>query len=692
MVVKRVWGQYLGLMLGLSLGLSAQADMFGLDDYETFSDTIPVVVTPSKIAQPRVDVSSSLSVLDGDFIRRVNMQYVEDLLQFVPGFTVVAYTSSSQKSASYHGTEYTGYRRIQVLVNGRSVYSAGLARVEWSMLPLNIEDIARVEVNRGPNAASYGINSFFAVVNIITRSPLETLGNSISAYSSTQGDYRLYGQHSGLNGNWSYRASASTNSVEGYDTDHYGDERNDGHRSEMGNVFIQHETSTSVFDLDIGASYVNGNVDKVDYAVDVDLGGGSTFDYVGGYDSTNPTNEVEREHIKFGFAKQIASNHELKLQYYYDQSDANEQHDVVLYDLFYDVIFNGKDPSTLSSADLSGAVNGTEGSMNKSFIIDLRETRHDIELQSTYASSEKLRVISALGYRYDEARSEHYFGGTAHDEIARLSSNVEYRASENWVINTGAMLEHSDMAGTFLSPKLGATYKLSEQESIRMNVSRAVRTPDLSDQYFNWRYVLTSGESSSATYADEGEEEEIVTSYEVGYFHYWPSQDLSFDVRFYHDEVEGLVVSRKHFTGFSEDTPVEEGVTEDIEINGVEIEFDWRFNSGAMTRFTYAYQDIQTDRSRLLETTPPLLMSFFYSLPLNEKWSYQGYYWYGKELADKDYEFFNTWLSYQTSLGGYSKATVGLGLETRLDDNSLVSRHNNYDEDTYAYVFTNITF
>lgn len=107
MVVKRVWGQYLGLMLGLSLGLSAQADMFGLDDYETFSDTIPVVVTPSKISQPRADVSSSLSVLDGDFIRRVNMQYVEDLLQFVPGFTVVAYTSSSQKSASYHGTEYT---------------------------------------------------------------------------------------------------------------------------------------------------------------------------------------------------------------------------------------------------------------------------------------------------------------------------------------------------------------------------------------------------------------------------------------------------------------------------------------------------------------------------------------------------------------------------------------------------------
>ncbi|MEP0071951.1 MAG: TonB-dependent receptor [Marinomonas sp.] len=680
MLKQKLWRQHFSLILGLFVSVLAQADMFSLDEYDTFSDSIPVVVTPSKISQPRADVSSSLSVLDGDFIRRINMQYVEDLLQFVPGFTVASYTSSSQKSASYHGTEYSGYRRIQVLVNGRSVYSAGLARVEWSMLPLNIEDVARVEVNRGPNAASYGLNSFFAVVNIITRSPLETLGNSISAYAGTQGDYRLYGQHSGLNGNWSYRASASTNSVEGYDTDFYGDERNDGHRSEMGNVFIQHETSTSVFDVDIGASYVNGNVDKVDYAFDL---GGS--EYLGGYDSANPTNEVEREHIKFGFAKQVASNHELKLQYYYDQSDANEQHDVVLYDFFYDVIFGGV--TDLSTLDLSST-----DSVDKSFVVDLRETRHDIELQSTLTSSDKLRVISALGYRYDEVESEHYFGGTVNDEITRLSSNMEYRASKNWVINTGAMLEHSKMAGTFLSPKFGATYKLSEHESIRMNASRAVRTPDLSDQYFNWRYVLTTGESSSATYAEEGEEEEIVTSYEIGYFHYWPSQDLSFDVRLYHDEVEGLVLSRKHFTGFLEDTPVEEGVTEDIDINGIEVELDWRFDSGAMTRFTYAYQDTHTESKRLLETTPPILMSFFYSLPLNEKWSYQGYYWYGKELANKDYEFFNTWLSYQTSLGGYSKATVGIGLETRLDNNSLISRHNNYDEDSYAYVFTNITF
>lgn len=635
--------------------------------YDGFFDHIPVVVTPSKMSQPRVDVSSTLSVLDGEFIRRINMQYVEDLLQFVPGFSVAPYKSSSQKEASYHGTQLDQYRRIQVLVNGRSVYSVGLARVEWATLPLSIEDVARVEVNRGPNAASYGINSYFAVVNIITRSPLETLGDSITAYSGSRGDYRLYGQHSGLNGDWSYRASASTNAVHGFDKDYYGEDRHDGHRSTMGNVFIQKETSNSFFDLDIGASSLKDKVDPMRY----DIGSIS-----GGRDTNNPMRLVDREHIKFSYSKQVSPTHELKVQYYYDQSDLGEYHEARLNKDFYNAAFSA------SSAD----------DVDVSYLIDLLETRHDIELQSTWEASKKLRLISAIGYRWDEAESESFLSGTASDEVFRLSSNMEYRASDLWIVNAGAMFERSEMGGEFLSPKLGMTYKLSEQESVRFNVSKAVRTPDLSDQYFKWHYVLSNGKESFTNYAVNGEEEEKITSYELGYYQYWASHGVSLDVKLYHDEIEDMVLSKKLFTALNADAPIEEGVVEDVNINGLELELDWRFRSGAITRFTYAYQDTQTDNASLLKATTPVMLSFFGSLPLAERWAIQSYYWYGKELGGKDYELLNTWLSYRLSLGGYSKATMGFGAETRLDNNALVSKHNNITEDTFAYVYTNITF
>ena len=639
-----------------------------IGSYDGFLDHIPVVVTPSKMSQPRVNVSSTLSVLDGEFIRRINMQYVEDLLQFVPGFSVAPYKTSSQKEASYHGTQLDQYRRIQVLVNGRSVYSVGLARVEWATLPLSIEDVARVEVNRGPNAASYGINSYFAVVNIITRSPLETLGNSITAYSGSRGDYRLYGQHSGLNGDWSYRASASTNAVHGFDKDFYGKDRHDGHSATMGNVFIQKETSSSFFDLDIGASRLNDKVDPTVYETDSSTGS---------YDTNKPMRLVDREHIKVSYSKQVASNHELKVQYYYDQSDLGEYHEARLNGAFYSSAFD---------------VNPAVGDTDISYVIDLLETRHDIELQSTWEASNKLRLISAIGYRWDEAVSESFLSGKASDEVFRLSSNMELHASNNWLINAGAMFEHSQMGGEFLSPKLGMTYKLSEQESIRFNVSKAVRTPDLSDQYFKWHYVLSNGEESYTTYAKNGEEEEKITSYEVGFYRYWPSHGLSLDVKLYHDEVQDMVLSKKLFTAFTSDAPIEEGVVEDVDINGLEVEFDWRFQSGAITRFTYSYQDTQTDNAALIKSTTPIMLSFFGSVPIAERWAVQSYYWFGKELGGKNCELLNTWLSYRLSLGGYSKATMGIGAETRLDNNALISKHNNMTEDTFAYVFTNITF
>jgi iron complex outermembrane receptor protein len=179
----------------------------------------------------------------------------------------------------------------------------------------------------------------------------------------------------------------------------------------------------------------------------------------------------------------------------------------------------------------------------------------------------------------------------------------------------------------------------------------------------------------------------------VGYYHYWPSQGLSLNIKLYHDEVKDMVLSKKLFTALgSSDKPIEEGVIEDVDINGVEVELDWRFRSGAITRFTYAYQDTQTENTDLIRSTTPVMVSFFGSLPLTDKWSAQGYYWYGKALVGSDYEFLNTWLSYKLSLGGSSKVTMGVGMEARLDNNALVSKHNNFTEDAFAYIFTNVNF
>ncbi|MFX6645105.1 Plug domain-containing protein, partial [Acinetobacter baumannii] len=77
---------------------------------------------------------------------------------------VVGRESGAEAFVGYHGTSAGGGRRMQVQVDGRSIYETGLARVDWIGLALDVEDIERIEVVRGPNSAAYGANSFFAVV------------------------------------------------------------------------------------------------------------------------------------------------------------------------------------------------------------------------------------------------------------------------------------------------------------------------------------------------------------------------------------------------------------------------------------------------------------------------------------------------------------------------------------------------
>uniref|UniRef100_A0A1I7XXE2 Plug domain-containing protein n=1 Tax=Steinernema glaseri TaxID=37863 RepID=A0A1I7XXE2_9BILA len=96
---------------------------------------------------------------------------------------MVGYGAGNQPAANYHGSSVNDARRMQVLVDGRSVYRAGLATVDWGDIPLALEDIERIEVFRGPNTVSYGANALMAVVNILTRSPADSHGT------------RLKGQH-----------------------------------------------------------------------------------------------------------------------------------------------------------------------------------------------------------------------------------------------------------------------------------------------------------------------------------------------------------------------------------------------------------------------------------------------------------------------------------------------------------------
>ena len=145
-------------MAGTQSSLTSEEDIFG---------DIPVSYTATRLSQSVHDSPVSVTIIDKDMIEAYDPHELIDVLRLVPGFQVV-HPSGFRASTSYHGLGGEFSARMQVQIDGRSVYSPILGHVEWTELPIEPEDIERIEVIRGPNAASYGANSFTAIVNIIT--------------------------------------------------------------------------------------------------------------------------------------------------------------------------------------------------------------------------------------------------------------------------------------------------------------------------------------------------------------------------------------------------------------------------------------------------------------------------------------------------------------------------------------------
>lgn len=155
-------------------------------DEQSFFQDIPIVLSASRLSQPVSDAPNAMTVIDREMIEASGFRSLPDLFRLVPGMFVGSYNGYTPIVA-YHGTFDQYSRRMQVLVDGRSVYLPPFSYVNWEDIPLHIADIERIEVIRGTAAASHGANSSQGVINIITRDASAVHGASVSVLKGNGG-------------------------------------------------------------------------------------------------------------------------------------------------------------------------------------------------------------------------------------------------------------------------------------------------------------------------------------------------------------------------------------------------------------------------------------------------------------------------------------------------------------------------
>lgn len=175
---------------------------------------MPIVLSSNRLEQSISDAAVSISVIDRETIVASGARNIPEILRLVPGMQVGysgnEFGSEPQYVVAYHGQSDEYSKQMQVLIDGRSIYEPFFGGINWKSIPVNINDIERIEVSRGPNVATYGSNSFQAAINIITRTAAEDQGAFIQSNIGNNDIADLTYRYGGNNGNLDYRATIST--------------------------------------------------------------------------------------------------------------------------------------------------------------------------------------------------------------------------------------------------------------------------------------------------------------------------------------------------------------------------------------------------------------------------------------------------------------------------------------------------
>lgn len=132
------------------------------------------------------DAAASLFVITAQDIRRSGAVSLPELLRLAPNLEV-ARINAGQYAISSRGFNNNIGNKLLVLVDGRTVYSSLFSGVFWDAQGLMSEDIERIEVISGPGSTLWGANAVNGVINVITRSALDTDGVLVSARAGGDG-------------------------------------------------------------------------------------------------------------------------------------------------------------------------------------------------------------------------------------------------------------------------------------------------------------------------------------------------------------------------------------------------------------------------------------------------------------------------------------------------------------------------
>ena len=575
----------------LMVALSASTQVFseqGLLTEEDIFAEIDFVTGVTHLKQSLSQVPAAVTIIDRRTIEASTALNLVDLFRLVPGFQVY-FHHANKPGVTYHvpGGEYS--RRLEVKVDGRSVYEPLLSSVEWNTLGIDIDDIEYIEVVRGSNTAADGSNAFIASFNIVTRSPLADLGTKVSVQHGNQGIKSRAISHASQFDQLATRVTLKASKNEGFE-DFEGNEIDD---------------SADTFTMRYQGLWTPTVTDSINFQ----LGIGDAETTIGPNDYKKRHWKSKYQHINWKRIANEWSNIELVLYHNeIDFVDNDDSYDVETVLYMYGVNEGDKSLHQSLGGDLVLPSNiqqileeGENQIIAKPTYAHFSD-RWDAELRSNIYRSNNLRMSLALGSRYDSFETELFLGGPGQvSQISnRLNANLEWTASDVLTINYGHVLEKIRNKDNTNSYRAAANYQLSKKHVFRLAGSHSYRDPTLLEVNQNSIYNYDNQGEKITLYTRVFSDNDIVNekqvSREIGYLGLFDDKKLSLDIRIFDEELTNLIGERREPSS----GPLQDSVniidnTENMQLKGIEWQLQYRPTNQLLLSLNHSYLEAEGD-------------------------------------------------------------------------------------------------
>lgn len=167
----------LAFMLGMSTGVKAQVD--AEDPYSlTLEELMNIPInSASKKNETLFDAPLSSYTITRAEILQAGSTSIMEALRMAPGVIVREQTNGNYDihirgfdNVLPHGSSIEkNSLATLVMIDNRPVFNHNMGGTAWETLPIDINDVERIEIVRGPSAPLFGPNAVNGVINIITK-------------------------------------------------------------------------------------------------------------------------------------------------------------------------------------------------------------------------------------------------------------------------------------------------------------------------------------------------------------------------------------------------------------------------------------------------------------------------------------------------------------------------------------------